>query len=58
MVMLKETNQKIEKAVVDGYKNIETSVVSGYQKMEDGIVIGVVGIGMLLSLIPIYKGLK
>ena len=38
MANLKETNQKIEKAVVGGYKNIESGVVSGYQKIEDKFI--------------------
>jgi len=36
----KEVNQKIEDAVVGGYKKIEDGVVSGYQKIEDGVVAG------------------
>lgn len=30
--------EKIEKAVVEGYKNIENGVVEGYKKIEDTIV--------------------
>ena len=40
MSKLKEMNQKIEDAVVDGYQKIEKGVVSGYQKIEDGVVSG------------------
>lgn len=40
MSKIKEINQKIEDAVVDGYKKIEEGVVSGYQKIEDGVVSG------------------
>ena len=36
----KEVNQKIEDAVVGGYKKIEDGVVSGYQKIEDSVVAG------------------
>jgi hypothetical protein len=32
------TLEKIEKAVVTGYKNIEEGVVEGYKKIEDGVV--------------------
>jgi len=32
------TFEKIEKAVVDGYKKIEDGVVEGYKKIEDGVV--------------------
>ena len=32
------TLEKIEKAVVEGYKNIEEGVVEGYKKIEDGVV--------------------
>ena len=35
-----DTQRKIERGVVAGYKRIEESVVSGYKKMEDGIVSG------------------
>ncbi len=34
------TLEKIEKAVVEGYKNIEEGVVEGYKKIEDGVVEG------------------
>lgn len=30
--------EKIEKAVVEGYKKIEDGVVNGYKKIEDGFV--------------------
>ena len=40
MSKIKEINQKIEYAVVGGYKKIEEGVVSGYQKIEDGVVSG------------------
>lgn len=40
MSIIKETNKKIENAVVDGYKKIEGGVVSGYKKIEDGVVSG------------------
>ncbi len=32
------TLEKIEKAVVEGYKKIEEGVVGGYKKIEDGFV--------------------
>ena len=32
------TLEKIENAVVEGYKNIETGVVEGYKKIEDTVV--------------------
>jgi len=38
MSAIKETNKKIETAVVDGYKKIEDSVVSGYKKVEDKFI--------------------
>ena len=34
------TFEKIEKAVVEGYKNIEEGVVEGYKKIEEGVVDG------------------
>ncbi len=37
---LVQANQKIAKAVVDGYKKIEDGVVEGYKKIEDGVVGG------------------
>ena len=40
MSKLKEVNQKIEDAVVGGYKKIEDGVVGGYKKIEDGVVEG------------------
>ena len=40
MSKFKEVNQKIEEAVVGGYKKIEEGVVSGYKKIEDGVVSG------------------
>lgn len=38
MSKFKEVNQKIEDAVVGGYKKIEDTVVDGYQKIEDGVI--------------------
>ena len=35
---LKETNKKIEKKVVGGYKKIEETVVEGYKKIENKFV--------------------
>lgn len=35
-----QTQKKIEKAVVSGYKTIENGVVSGYKKIEDNVVSG------------------
>lgn len=35
-----ETNDKIAKAVTEGYKKIEDGVVGGYKKIEDGVVGG------------------
>ena len=35
---LLKVNEKIEKAVVGGYKKIENAVVSGYTKIEDKFV--------------------
>lgn len=32
--------EKIENAVVEGYKSIENAVVEGYKKIEDGVVDG------------------
>lgn len=40
MSKFKEVNQKIEDAVVGGYKKIEEGVVDGYKKIEDGVVSG------------------
>jgi hypothetical protein len=40
MSKIKEINQKIEDAVVGGYKKIEEGVVDGYKKIEDGVVSG------------------
>ena len=34
------TFEKIEKAVIEGYKKIEDGVVDGYKKIEDGVVEG------------------
>ena len=34
------TLEKIENAVVEGYKKIEDGVVEGYQKIEDTVVSG------------------
>jgi len=38
MSKFKEVNQKIEDAVVGGYKKIEDGVVSGYRKIEDKFI--------------------
>lgn len=38
MTELHKLNQKIEKAVVDGYKKIEDGVVEGYKKIENKFV--------------------
>ena len=38
MSKLKDTNKKIEEAVVGGYKKIEETVVDGYKKVEDKFV--------------------
>jgi len=40
MSQFKETNKKIEEAVVGGYQKIEDGVVSGYKKVESGVVSG------------------
>ena len=40
IVKLTETNKKIEKAVVDGYKAVENAFVIGYKAVEDGVVKG------------------
>lgn len=40
MSKFKEVNQKIEDAVVGGYRKIEEGVVDGYKKIEDGVVSG------------------
>ena len=40
MSKIKGINQKIEDAVVGGYKKIEEGVVDGYKKIEDGVVSG------------------
>ena len=40
MSKFKEVNQKIEDAVVGGYKKVEDGVVEGYKKIEDGVVSG------------------
>lgn len=40
MSKFKEVNQKIEDAVVGGYKKVEEGVVGGYKKIEDGVVSG------------------
>ena len=40
MSKFKEFNQRIEDAVVGGYKKIEEGVVDGYKKIEDGVVSG------------------
>lgn len=37
---VKNMNDKIADAVVEGYKKIENGVVSGYKKIEDGVVEG------------------
>ena len=38
MSAFKETQKKIEDAVVSGHQKIEDGVVGGYQKIEDGVV--------------------
>lgn len=40
MSKLAEMNEKIEEAVVGGYKKIENGVVGGYMKIEKGAVNG------------------
>ena len=40
MSKFNEVNEKIEKAVVEGYKRIEDGVVEGYKKIETGVVEG------------------
>jgi hypothetical protein len=40
MSKLTETQKKVEKGVVTGYKAIENGVVSGYKAIEDGVVSG------------------
>ncbi len=40
MSKIADTNEKIEKTVVDGYKKIEKGVVDGYKKIEEGVVEG------------------
>lgn len=40
MSKLADINEKIEDAVVQGYKKVEDGVVGGYQKMETGVVDG------------------
>jgi len=40
MSKIQETNEKIAKGVVNGYKKIETGVVEGYKKIETGVVEG------------------
>ncbi|MBO5159353.1 MAG: hypothetical protein J6B94_07165 [Lachnospiraceae bacterium] len=40
MAKLADVNEKIGKAVVDGYKKIEEGVVGGYKKIEEGAVEG------------------
>ncbi len=40
MSKIVEINEKIEKAVIGGYKKIEVGVVSGYKKIENGVVKG------------------
>jgi hypothetical protein len=40
MSKLADTQKKIEKGVVGGYKAIEKSVVSGYKSIETGVVSG------------------
>ena len=37
---LAQMNQKIEKTVVEGYREIEDTVVGGYKKIEDTVVGG------------------
>ena len=38
MANIKETNEKIEKKVVESYKKIETGVVEGFNKVSDKCV--------------------
>lgn len=38
MSAFKEVNQKIEDAVVGGYRMIEDGVVAGYKKVEDAFI--------------------
>ena len=38
MSKITNTNEKIEKTVVGGYKKIENTVVGGYKKIEDKFV--------------------
>ena len=40
MSVFKEANEKIENAVVEGYKKVEDTVVDGYKKVEDTVVSG------------------
>ena len=40
MSKIADTNEKIAKTVVEGYKKIETGVVDGYKKIENGVVEG------------------
>ena len=40
MDKLHELNEKIETAVVEGYKKIESGVVEGYKKIESTVVEG------------------
>ena len=40
MSKIAQTNEKIAKNVVEGYKKIETGVVEGYKKIETGVVNG------------------
>ena len=40
MSKLVEMNEKIEDAVVGGYKKIEKGVVDGYKKIENGVIEG------------------
>ena len=39
-IKIMSTLEKIENAVVEGYKNIEEGVVGGYKKIEDTVVGG------------------
>lgn len=40
MSKLVQVNEKIAKAVTEGYKKIENGVVNGYKKIENGAVNG------------------
>ena len=40
MAKMADTNEKIAKAVVKGYKTVEHAVVGGYQAVEDAVTGG------------------